>query len=71
MSTLAESVPAAALPPTPSQYAAGDDLPITEVQRRLFTTAELAAAAEAFAINSFIGEASFPLHCCDAVHCSA
>jgi hypothetical protein len=38
------------------QYAGGDDLPIKEVQRRLFTTEELAAAAEAFAISSFIGE---------------
>jgi hypothetical protein len=44
--------------PRPSpQYAAGDDLPIKEVQRRLFNTQELAAAAEAFAISSFIGEA--------------
>jgi hypothetical protein len=39
-----------------SQYAGGDDLPISEVQRRLFTTQELAAAAEAFAISTFIGE---------------
>jgi hypothetical protein len=44
--------------PLPLQYAGGDDLPIKEVQRRLFTTQELAAAAEAFAISSFIGEST-------------
>lgn len=37
------------------QYAKDDDLPIDEVQRRTFTVDELKAAAEAFAINSYIG----------------